>query len=177
MVDWAWGSSSRGSNRRELIYLFILLPVHSGILDKVQVTYYMLSIFETRKICCAYYLWRTNTKYRFIPQNFSRPRDRNHAPLGDTVSSQRFYFTWRTNVQNLETLSLAVPEIFQGNKTFKWVTWRDHAPFGYGLSFVDCDTATCFDQPSQQIWILHVHPLRRYERKRKICKLGGFRYG
>ena len=39
-------------------------------------------------------------------------------------------------VQNLTTLTSAIPEIWMGSKTLKYVTWRNHVPFRDNLSSV-----------------------------------------
>ena len=46
-------------------------------------------------------------------------RDRDHAHLGNTHSSQDKDFTWPTRVQNLKSLALAVVEILRGVQNSK----------------------------------------------------------
>ena len=53
-------------------------------------------------------------------------------------------------------------DMIGAHQKFKWFTWPDHAPF------------TCYDQPTYQMWTLYLHPLREYERRYKISKIGWF---
>jgi len=41
-------------------------------------------------------------------------REPNHTHLGDSQSSEGYYFTLQTSVQDMKSLALAIPEIFHG---------------------------------------------------------------
>jgi len=56
-----------------------------------------------------------------------------------------------------------------GPPNLMWVTWRNHAPFRDGLLSV-----CCYNQHVYQIWNLHVDPLQRHQKWRKMQKLGWF---
>jgi len=44
------------------------------------------------------------------------------------------------------------------------------------LSLMVCHTwpRSCYDQPMYQVWSFYLYPLRRYERRYKISKMGWF---
>jgi len=58
-----------------------------------------------------------------------------------------------------------------GPPNLMWVTWHNHAPFRTVCSLY---AGTSYDRPVYQISILYVDPLQRYERRRKMQKLGWF---
>jgi len=73
---------------------------------------------------CGYHLYTDDLLWRnfLSPQYRNFSRDRDHAHLGNTHSSQDEDFTWPTRIQNLKSLALAVAEILHGCKILKQAT-------------------------------------------------------
>jgi len=75
-------------------------------------------------------------------------------------------------MQNMTTLASAVPEIMVGAHQ----SLNDSRDMTTPISGAVCHPwgSTCYDRLIYQMWSLYLYPLRRYERRYKISKMGWF---